>query len=243
MKSIFISFLPTYAFITFIYSIVQLIRIGGIDFIWLGIANFVIAILFVLIFSKPKARTGPNLHGLSIVIIALGALSIFYASELLVIVLAILTILNWILYVYWYSRFSGRNKGVIQQGQSLPSFEVTTTNKQEVIIPEYYGKPLLILFFRGNWCPLCMAQIKEISRKYQQIAERGTEILLISPQPIRHTKSLAKRFNVPFTFLIDQGGQAAKRLGIFHSLGTPFGLSTLGYEKDTVMPTVIMTDQ
>ena len=35
---------------------------------------------------------------------------------------------------------------------------------------------------------------------------------------------------------------AAKQLGIVHRWGTPMGLQMLGYESDTVLPTVILTD-
>ncbi len=243
LKSVFISFLPTYASGTFIYAIISLIITGSLPYLWLGLANLFIPLLFILIFLKPKARTSPNLNGPTLIILLLSALAIYYSVETSLIILASITIVGWLLYVYWYSRFGTRDNPKLQKGNTLESFEVLDTNNETINIPSHYGQPLLILFFRGNWCPLCMAQIKEISRKYQEISDAGTKILLISPQPIRHTKSLAKKFKVPFTFLIDKDNRASKKLGIFHSSGTPMGLEVFGYERDTVMPTVIMTDE
>jgi hypothetical protein len=43
-------------------------------------------------------------------------------------------------------------------------------------------------------------------------------------------------------FLRDPNSIAAKQLGILHKWGTPMGMQLLGYDSDTVMPTVILTD-
>lgn len=242
LKSLFISFLPTYSLGAFIYAIVNLLISGFIEYAWLSVANLVIALLFILIFLKPKARTSPNLNGPTLIVAVFVALTIYSTVIISVMVLAAITMSSWLLYVYWYSRFGNRDSVKLEKGQSLIPFEVMNTSGQMIKVPDEYNQPLLIMFFRGNWCPLCMAQIKEISRKYQEISEAGTKILLISPQPVRHTKSLAKKFKVPFTFLIDKDNRASKKLGIFHSNGTPFGLDVFGYERDTVMPTVMMTN-
>ncbi|MCG8612348.1 MAG: redoxin domain-containing protein, partial [Pseudomonadales bacterium] len=111
-------------------------------------------------------------------------------------------------------------------------------------INRYYNVEIdsLIIFYRGNWCPLCMAQIKEVSAQYQQLADLGVAVALVSPQPHENTRNLAKKFSVPFKFLVDTENAAAKKLGIFAEDGTPKGLELLGYDSDTVMPTVIITD-
>jgi peroxiredoxin len=72
------------------------------------------------------------------------------------------------------------------------------------------GKPALVFFYRGNWCPLCMAQVKEVAARYREIAETGARVLLVSPQPHDNTAGLAKRFDVPFDFLTDEGNRAAR---------------------------------
>jgi len=67
-------------------------------------------------------------------------------------------------------------------------------------------------------------------------------IVLISPQSIKKNQSLAAHFDVPMVFLRDPNSIAAKQLGILHKWGTPMGMQLLGYDSDTVMPTVILTD-
>lgn len=145
------------------------------------------------------------------------------------------------LYEWWYSRFGERSSALLVVGEKLPplAFERPDGTLLET---DALGKPMLMIFYRGNWCPLCMAQVKEIAGQYRELADRGVEIMLISPQPHAETASLAKRFDAPMTFLVDAANRMAEKLGIKAQAGLPVGLEALGYDSDTVMPTVVITD-
>lgn len=145
------------------------------------------------------------------------------------------------LYEWWYSSFGGRSSEVLKVGQTLPALEFINAEGMRIKTSEL-NKPMLMIFYRGNWCPLCMAQIKEVAGQYRELAEKGVEIMLISPQSQSHTANLAQRFDAPMSFLVDQDNAMAKHLGIFAANGLPSGMQVLGYDSDTVMPTVIMTD-
>jgi len=150
----------------------------------------------------------------------------------------------WILYIKWYSGFDERsNTNVIKVGKPLPDMLLLDLNKQLVNTSKFMGNPSIFLFYRGNWCPLCMAQIKEIAEQYQALEKRNTNVIFISPQSHKHTKSLAKKYGLNFNFLIDQGNKVSRQLDIFDKNGLPLGLQIFGYKKDTVMPTVIITDK
>ena len=107
----------------------------------------------------------------------------------------------------------------------------------------FLGQPTAFVFIRGNWCPLCVAQVRELAAEYQSLAARGIGVALISPQPLDETRALAERFGVDFRYLTDPGAAAAASLGIRHDGGVPPGVTQLGYEADTVFPTVIVIDE
>ncbi|MFQ5436081.1 MAG: hypothetical protein ACE5FD_14505, partial [Anaerolineae bacterium] len=48
--------------------------------------------------------------------------------------------------------------------------------------------------------------------------------------------------DVPFRFLVDPGNRAARQLGLAHENGLPMGFQVMGYDSETVFPTVIITD-
>ena len=68
-------------------------------------------------------------------------------------------------------------------------------------------------------------------------------MILVSPQPHKFTKALARKFDIGFHFLVDAKGKVARQLHIFQQHGLPFGFQLLGYESDSVLPTVIITDE
>jgi peroxiredoxin len=145
------------------------------------------------------------------------------------------------LYTRWYSRFGERSAPQLMAGQPLPDFPLENLDGTPLRSTDLTGQPALWLFYRGNWCPLCMAQIKEIAGQYRELAARGVQICLISPQPQDHTRSLAGRFSVPMRFFTDRDNRAAAQLGILAKGGLPLGMQALGYDADVPMPTVLIT--
>ena len=249
LKSIFIGMFPFFGLIVTVIATYQLITLGW-DLGWLGvlISGATVAVFFASVFIVDTPRTSPNLM-IQTLIISLGfALSLiagfltgFGSSQ--AIILAAIAWVAWLVYVYWYSRFEDRSHNqVLKVGNQLPNFELKDVDGKDVSLTDFKGSFGLYLFYRGNWCPLCMAQIKEIAQQYQELNDRGVKIALISPQPQAHTKNLAKRFEVPFHFWRDEANQVAKLLNIFAPSGTPMGLEVLGYVSDTVLPTVIITN-
>lgn len=149
-------------------------------------------------------------------------------------------LLTW-LYLSWYSRFGDRATEALAPGAVIPAFELETLDGAGIDSRALTTSPALWLFFRGNWCPLCMAQIREVAADYRRLAARGVAVHLVSPQPQDHSRSLAQRFDAPMRFLRDVDNRAARQLGILDRGGLPAGFELLGYDADVPMPTVLIT--
>ena len=205
---------------------------------------FVIVIAWLMIFQN-IARTSAHFPTL----IVLGTIGVVLASWGYIRggspeapLLAIAAWISFMLYSYWYSGLNRQPAGKLHIGNTLPNFELKDVAGQVVSSSSFSDKPTIWIFYRGNWCPLCMAQIKELVAQYKDLQSLGVRIALISPQPHKNTIALAKRFDAPFDFLSDEGNRAAQALGIDHPNGLPMGMQVLGYDSDTVLPTVIITD-
>lgn len=142
-------------------------------------------------------------------------------------------------YTLWYSR-QHRPSQIVEIGQRLPEFPLTTIDGEAVSSGVLTHQPHVILFYRGSWCPFCVAQVKAVAEQYRELEDRGVRVALISPQRATDTEQLAQRFEAPMDFYIDADGAAARVLDIVQSGGTPvlYGAGTNG---DTVVPTVIIT--
>ena len=245
-KSIYVMVFITAANVLSIYAVVQLVR-GGDMLAWSGVvlanAPFALRLGWIMM-MKDTPRTSAHFP-LFIALGILGVLLSVYAAlkggPVLALWLAAAGLAGFVLYSFWYSSFAGRGSDMLRPGTALIPFTLKSADGKKVRSSDFHGRPTILMFYRGNWCPLCMAQIKEIARAYQQIAACGARVALISPQPHKNTEALARRFDVDFGFYTDEGNRAARALGIASAWGVPFGMQMLGYKSETVLPTVIIT--
>lgn len=145
-------------------------------------------------------------------------------------------------YDFVYSDLNRTPSTVLRVGAPLPRYRLTDLDGAAVDSQTFQGRRTLQLFYRGNWCPLCMAQINEVAARYRALEALGVDVIMVSPQPHDQTAALARKVDAPLRFLVDKDGEAARALEIHAPDGTPTGLSLMGYAKDTVLPTVIATD-
>jgi len=201
-----------------------------------------------IILSRISPRTSANLPvtmGTAALGLALTVAGSFVeGASIMAITYAVLGVAMMALYVFWYSRLGRGHSEALVEGSRLPALSFEDASGNAITTEELRaGGPLLLMFYRGNWCPLCNAQIRELAERYRELKERGVTVAFISPQSHENTKSIAARFDVPAHFLVDVEHRSAKRLGIVHAGGLPAGMDALGYEQDTVYPTVVITDQ
>ena len=199
------------------------------------------ALFFTRIFVRPTPRTSRHVPLLLLAALAGSAWSIAAGGGWAAAVAVGVGLIGTPLYLFWYSRFARPEAATLRPGAALPAFTLREDGA-EVGSATLTSRPALWIFYRGNWCPLCMAQIREIAGQYRALAERGVEVLLVSPQPEDNTRALAARFDVPMRFLGDPGNAAAERLGILERAGLPAGMQALGYDEDVPRPTVLLTD-
>lgn len=249
LKSLFISAFPSYLGLAAAYAAWQLNQEGAL--VAANIAVLIAVLPFLLFLAVAFgmtniARTSESPWYFFVSPIAGSAL----AGYLLInnqagiehLTLALLGLLGSVIYVFWYSIFGREDNNLLQVGKSLPEFELFNEKREAVSSKQMSQKPSLFLFYRGNWCPLCMAQIKEVAASYKEMEKRGIDVYMVSPQSHKNTADLASRFDVTFNFMVDKDNKAAEKLQILAENGLPMGLQALGYDSDTVMPTVIMTD-
>lgn len=242
VKSIFLSLFLTACIVAIALS-VRHVSLEGWASAWLGtaIASSGLVIFVSLAYLRPRARTSPNLYWM----LALGAIGTVLALMregalgTASLVAALLGLLGNALYIFWYSRFDAPGEG-LREGAPLPALSFNENGK-EVRSADLTARPALWIFYRGNWCPLCVAQVREVAAQYAELARRGVDVFLVSPQSQSSTESLSKRFEAPMRFLIDVDNRAAATLGIVVRGGLPAGFQALGFDSDVPRPTVFIT--
>ncbi|PHR56772.1 MAG: alkyl hydroperoxide reductase [Robiginitomaculum sp.] len=247
LKSVYVVSYISFAIAVSIFAAMRLAD-GGHPIIWVGVllttAPFMLILSWIMLVQR-TARTSQRFP----VIIFLAILGLAMAllgwnqmqASILGVQLASGGLLGFLIYTYWYSSFNNRSSQ-IEVGKKLPDFTLTLADGSEMTSEQLRDRPSILMFYRGNWCPLCMAQVRELSKRYQELEAANVRTAMISPQPHKNTISLAKKFNVGFEFYTDRKNKAARALGIANKFGVPMGMQVLGYDSETVLPTVIITD-
>ena len=224
------------------YGLWRLFADSPFSYAWLGAVIAIAPFVFFLLSlgAVKRARTGRNqpvLLALSIVGTLISFLSFESPASWFALFLGFVPSFA---YVYWYSTLDRSGSTDLAVGATLLNFDLVDADGNAVVPSP--DKHALYMFVRGNWCPLCMAQVKEIAAQYRELEARGVEVFIITPQPEKNTRDLAKRFDVPMRFCVDKGNRIARQLGIEHRGGVAFAMEALGYDADTVLPTVLITD-
>ena len=215
---------------------------------WIGaaIAALPLPLLMMRLMLSPVERTSENLP-LLLLLPAIGVLLAGWEQFIegvagwAPIAVALINAVIMLLYVFWYSRFGRIESMQLAVGNKMPDFSLQDPAGNDVGTDELSGSPAVLLFYRGNWCPLCMAQIREIAGRYQEMNDMGIKVALISPQPDEQSRILAGVHDVPFHFLVDTENKFAESLGIAVDHGVPVGIMG-NYAPHTVMPTVVVTN-
>ncbi|BBI99467.1 hypothetical protein FGKAn22_11600 [Ferrigenium kumadai] len=248
LKSIFITFY-LFAIIGIAGFSGWMLYRGSDTLAWLGVmltAGPILSVITVLMTFKNVARTSAHFPLINILGIAGVTLAAWtwqqQGASFIAPALALAAWVDFLLYAYWFSTFGDRQSSMkLIVGTKLPHFTVLDTQGNTVSSKQLTDRPAIIVFYRANWCPLCMAQLKELVARYKELESLGVRVAMISPQPHENTIELARKYNVNFDFLTDRGNAAARALGIENSNGTPMGMQAFGYDNDTVLPTVIIT--
>lgn len=249
-KALFISAYVSFLCLTLLFILWQ--WGNGAPFLaWLGLFLSIlpgVLYLSVLYLFKNIARTGVHMQTGTWFVLLANLFTLIQAKDVSPFVnttsiLAFMASLGWLGYVYWGTNLSNRTPATIQIGQKMPDLFMKDHTGRSCALSNFLNAPAIFVFYRGNWCPFCVAQVKELAKSYQMIREKGAHLVFVSPQNEKHTARLAASLKIPAVFLVDENLAAAKKLGILHQNGTPTGLEVLGYTTDNVLPTVVVTDK
>jgi len=100
-------------------------------------------------------------------------------------------------------------------GMQAPAFEVLSVEGRPVRFdPEYMQKPLVLIFFRGGWCPYCNLHLAELRKAEGELKEMGFDIWFISIDRPELLYDSLEQPDVGYTILSDSGLEATRAFGL-----------------------------
>lgn len=94
-----------------------------------------------------------------------------------------------------------------QPGEKAADFKLTNALGRDIILFEELAKgPVVLVFYRGGWCPFCNMQLKAYQQILPEIQAIGAQLIAISPQKPDHSLSLQEKEGLGFQVLSDPNG-------------------------------------
>lgn len=127
-------------------------------------------------------------------------------------------------------------QGPLVVGQPIPAFTTSLANGDSLDQAKLAGdKTSVIVFFRGRWCPVCLAELGELEKFHEEFAKRNVRVFVATLE----TKDLAQKSQEQFphlTVIADTDTKLIQAINVLHKDANPSG-------GDSAMPTTIVVDR
>ena len=91
----------------------------------------------------------------------------------------------------------------LKVGQPAPDFSLQALNGDWGKLSQLKGNKILMIFYRGHWCPFCVGHLQDIQTLLPELERRGYQVLAISPDDATGMQKMAERMDRPYEFLSD----------------------------------------
>ena len=95
-----------------------------------------------------------------------------------------------------------------------PDFSLPSVDGGQVALRDLLGRgPILLLFYRGDTCSYCNAQLAGFARRHEELAALGAQVLAISVDGEPDGAALKTKLRFPFPVLSDPDHAVIDRFG------------------------------
>lgn len=120
------------------------------------------------------------------------------------------------------SHYSDLDSEALAVNNSAPDFTANDSDGKPVQLSSVSAEqPVLLLFYRGEWCPFCMDQLDSIKAVLPELKQYGVQLIAVSPDDVATSQNTRRQFGQGFLFWSDAGGNAMKAYGIDRDDGLP----------------------
>lgn len=119
--------------------------------------------------------------------------------------------------------YNGRIPTGLKEGDRAPDFTgYDQTGKQVTLKGFLNDGPVVLFFYRGNWCPACNKQLKAYQDSLNIITGTGARLVAITPESIDKVEQTVKLHNLTFTVIYDCMEQIMKDYDVMYTVTKDF---------------------
>ena len=112
-------------------------------------------------------------------------------------------------------RATGIEQKALAVGDTVPPLSLPDALGRTVEMDQLWQQgPLVVVFYRGGWCPYCNLELRAWQHELDSLAQLGATLVAISPQTPDTSLSTAEKNELRFPVLSDSRLEAAKAFGV-----------------------------
>ena len=107
----------------------------------------------------------------------------------------------------------------LKEGAQVPDFTLPDALGNAVTLSHLLRQgPVVLSFYRGEWCPYCNLELRAYQRALPQLQELGASLVAISPQTPDHSLSTVEKQQLTFAVLSDVDNEVARKFGLVFTI-------------------------
>ena len=116
---------------------------------------------------------------------------------------------------------NGGGENAPRPGEVMPPFMLPDETGRLVSLTSLIGNgPVIVMFYRGHWCPYCRLNVMAIMQAQDEISALGGQIVAIMPETQKYAERFKSEAGAPFPVLTDLDNGYALSLNLAIWLGT-----------------------
>jgi peroxiredoxin len=116
-------------------------------------------------------------------------------------------------------RASGILKTALNVGGKMPSFSLNDSFDKKINSDDLLKEGhLIIVFYRGAWCPFCNLYLRGMQRRLPEFKEQGANLIAVSVEPTDKSLAVSQKNKLNYTVLSDPNLNVARKFGIVYEM-------------------------
>jgi len=104
-------------------------------------------------------------------------------------------------------------------GSRVPDAHLTTMQGESTTLGKVLGgKPTLLIFFRGGWCPYCTRHLAALGTVHDRLRALGFSVVAISPDSVDGNQGAVTEHKLDYTLLSDSRMESITAFGLAFKL-------------------------
>ena len=104
----------------------------------------------------------------------------------------------------------------LPMGSIAPDFNGSDQDGNRIRLKSLLKKgPLVLIFYRGQWCPVCNAYLKTFQDSLSLITQRGAQVIAVSPETVENARETQSKTKLTVPILSDTSQKIMKDYGVF----------------------------